>query len=237
MEILDIASLSMQVNRKSIKNLHISVLPPDGRVRVSAPKTMTETALRMAVISRIPWIKKQQADFARQPRQSDREMVNGECHYLWGRRYRLNIIETNGHHQAKVMRGKIDLHVRKGTSKSNKTLVLSNYYRELLKRAVDPLIQHWQDKMGVFTTYWGVKKMKTKWGSCNTDTKRIWLNLELAKKPPECLEYILVHELVHLLERKHNERFKAYMDEFLPDWRERRDLLNKTPLVFEHWGY
>lgn len=164
-------------------------------------------------------------------------MVNGECHYLWGRQYRLNVIETTGRHHAKAMRGKVNLYVQKGTSKSNKGLVLSNYYRELIKRAVDPLILHWQHKMGVIPTYCGVKKMKTKWGSCNTDAKRIWLNLELAKKPPECLEYILVHELVHLLERKHNERFKAYMDEFLPDWRERRDLLNKTPLAFEHWSY
>jgi hypothetical protein len=227
----------MQLNRKAIKNLHISVLPPDGRVRVSAPESMTDTAVRMAVISRIPWIKKQQSDFAKQPRQSDREMVSGECHYLWGRRYRLNVIERVGKHEIKQGRGRLNLYVSSETTTENKALVLNSYYREVLKTRIDELLPCWERKIGVVAADWGVKKMKTKWGSCNTQAKRIWLNLELAKKPPECMEYILVHELVHLLERKHNERFKFYMDKFLPDWRERRDLLNRMPLAHSHWSY
>lgn len=237
MVMIEIGSIAMQLNRKAIKNLHISVLPPDGRVRVSAPESMTETAIRMAVISRIPWIKKQQSDFAKQPRQSDREMVSGECHYLWGRRYRLNLIERSGKHEIKLGRGRLHLYVNPATTLENKALVLSSYYRDALKARIAELLPVWEDKIGVTAADWGVKKMKTKWGSCNTQAKRIWLNLELAKKPPECLEYILVHELVHLLERNHNERFKRYMDRLLPDWRERRDLLNRMPLAHNDWVY
>ena len=234
---IQIGTIELQLNRKPIKNLHISVLPPDGRVRVSAPEKMTDTAIRMAVISRIPWIKKQQSDFARQPRQSDREMLNGESHYLWGRRHRLNVVERAGRHEVKVAPGKMYLYVNTGTSTENRALLLSQYYRSALKLRISELLPPWQQEMGVTANSWGVKKMKTKWGSCNTDAKRIWLNLELAKKPPECLEYILVHELVHLLERRHNEHFKAYMDKHLPDWRERRNLLNKMPLAHNNWIY
>lgn len=234
---VEIGSITLQLNRKAIKNLHISVLPPDGRVRVSAPESMTETTIRMAVISRIPWIKKQQSDFAKQPRQSDREMVSGECHYLWGRRYRLNLIERSGKHEIRLGRGRLHLYVNTATTLENKALVLSSYYRDALKARIAELLPMWESKIGVAATDWGVKRMKTKWGSCNCQAKRIWLNLELAKKPPECLEYILVHELVHLLERNHNERFKGYMDKLLPDWRERRDLLNRMPLAHNNWIY
>ncbi|WP_018402660.1 M48 family metallopeptidase [Marinobacter gelidimuriae] len=234
---IQIGTIELLLNRKPIKNLHISVLPPDGRVRVSAPEKMTDTAIRMAVISRIPWIKKQQSDFAKQPRQSDREMRNGESHYLWGRHHRLSVVERAGRHEVKVGRGKIDLYVSAGTSIENKDLLLSQYYRSALKSRVSELLPYWEKEISVTANSWGVKKMKTKWGSCNTEARRIWLNLELAKKPPECLEYILVHELVHLLERRHNERFKAYMDKHLPDWRERRSLLNKMPLAHNNWIY
>lgn len=234
---MQIGSLSLQLNRKAIKNLHISVLPPDGRIRVAAPEQMTDTAIRMAVISRIPWIKKQQRDFAVQPRQSDREMVSGECHYFWGKRHRLNLIEQVGRHEVKISGGKIHLFVNPGTSIENRAVVLNEFYRTELKKQVEKLIPEWQQRMAVEVAGWSVKKMKTKWGSCNVGAKRIWLNLELAKKPPECLEYILVHELVHLLERKHNERFREHMDKFMPNWRERRDLLNKMPLSFVSWLY
>jgi len=235
--LFQVGSIEFQLNRKPIKNLHISVLPPDGKVRVSAPQHMTDTAIRMAVVSRIPWIKKQQSDFAKQPRQSDREMVSGECHYFWGRRHRLNVIERTGRHEVKVARAKINLYVNPGTSVENRALALTEFYRADMKSRIETLINHWQETIGVNVTAWGVKKMKTKWGSCNAQAKRIWLNLELVKKPPECLEYILVHELVHLLERNHNERFRACMDKYLPDWRERRDLLNRMPLAFENWRF
>lgn len=237
MPLVQIGSLSLQLHRKAIKNLHISVLPPDGRVRVSAPEHMTDTAIRMAVVSRIPWIKKQQREFAGQSRQSDREMVSGECHYFWGKRHRLNVIERVSRHEVKVSGGRIHLFVNPGTSVENRALVLTEFYRNQLKDHIEKLIADWQSRIGVDVADWSVKKMKTKWGSCNTRAKRIWLNLELAKKPPECLEYILVHELIHLLERSHNERFRAHMDKFMPNWRDRRDLLNNLPLAFESWLY
>ncbi len=237
MPLMQMGALSLHLNRKAIKNLHISVLPPDGRIRVSAPEHMTETAIRMAVISRIPWIKKQQKAFAGQSRQSDREMLSGECHYLWGRRYRLNLIERSGRHEVKVSGGKLHLYVNPETSIENKRLVLTEFYRVQLKSQIDQLITGCQERVGVECVDWNVKKMKTKWGSCNIGAKRIWLNLELAKKPPECLEYILVHELVHLLERKHNETFRTHMDRLLPNWQERRDLLKDLPLAFESWRY
>lgn len=234
---IEVGSVALQLNRKPIKNLHISVLPPDGRVRVSAPQSMTDAAVRMALISRIPWIKQQQRDFALQLRQSAREMISGECHYLWGRRYRLNVVERAGKHEIKRGGGRLHLSVNAGTTTERRTLVLWAYYRELLKAKIAELLPIWEHKIGVTATGWGVKKMKTKWGSCNTRAKRIWVNLELAKKPPECLEYVLVHELVHLLERTHNELFKAHMDRLLPDWRERRDLLNQMPLAPNNWVY
>ncbi len=232
---LQIDSLSLQLNRKPIKNLHISVLPPDGRIRVSAPEQMTDTAIRMAVISRIPWIKQQQRSFAAQPRQSNREMVSGECHYLWGKRHRLNLVERFGRHEVKVSGGKIHLFVNPGTSVENRALVLTEFYRAQLKAQVEKRLPEWQQRIAVELADWGVKKMKTKWGSCNIAAKRIWLNLELAKKPPECLEYILVHELVHLLVRKHDQTFRAHMDQQLPNWQDIRDLLNKMPLAFNQW--
>lgn len=235
MTIIEIGSITIQLNRKAIKNLHISVLPPDGRVRASVPEYMTDTAMRMAVIRRIPWIKKQQNNFVKQPRQSEREMVNGECHYLWGRRYRLNVIARVGKHEAKLARGRLHLYVSPTATAEQKMLVLTTYYRNVLKKRISDLLPVWENKIGVTVSAWGVKKMKTKWGSCNTQAKRIWLNLELAKKPPECLEYILVHELVHLLERNHNERFKAHMDKLLPDWQERKELLNGSPLTYDNW--
>ena len=235
MQQVQIGSLSLQLNRKPIKNLHISVLPPDGRIRVSAPEQMTNTAIRMAVISRIPWIKQQQRSFAAQSRQSDREMVSGECHYLWGKRYRLNLVERAGRHEVKVSGGKIHLFVNPGTSVENRALVLTEFYRAQLKAQVEKRLPEWQQRIAVEVVDWGVKKMKTKWGSCNIAAQRIWLNLELAKKPPECLEYILVHELVHLLTRKHDHTFRTHMDKQLPNWQDIRDLLNKMPLAFHPW--
>lgn len=235
MTIIEIGSITIQLNRKAIKNLHISVLPPDGRVRASVPEYMTDAAMRMAVIRRIPWIKKQQNNFVKQPRQSEREMVNGECHYLWGRRYRLNVVAHIGKHEAKLNRGRLHLYVSPVVMAEQKMLVLTTYYRNVLKKRISDLLPIWENKIGVTVAAWGVKKMKTKWGSCNTQAKRIWLNLELAKKPPECLEYILVHELVHLLERNHNDRFKAHMDKLLPDWLERKALLNGLPLNYDNW--
>ena len=235
---LTVGGVKVDVVRKDIKNLHLGVYPPHGRVRVATPLVVSDEAVRLAVIDKLGWIKRQKAKFAGQPRQSQREMVNGESHYFLGQRYRLRVREQDAPARVAV-RGvaSIDLFVRAGTSPDQREAVLLRWHREQLKALIAPLLEQWQMIVGVQVAAWGVKKMKTKWGSCNPQTRRIWINLELAKKAPECAEYILVHELVHLLERKHNERFKGHMDMLMPDWRERRDFLNKSPLAFDSWGY
>lgn len=237
--LIEIGELDIHLTRKDIKNLHISVMPPDGQVRVSAPDAMTETAIRMAVIHRIPWIRRQQAAFNKQERQSAREMVNGETHYLWGRRYRLEVIESDTlkSQTVKLKSGKLILTVNTGASEELRLKLLAEYYRGRLKARAPDLIDKWSKKTGVTIIDWQVQKMKTKWGSCNIEEGNIRLNLDLAKKPLLCLEYIILHELLHFKERQHNDRFKALLDTHMPDWRSRRDLLNQMPLNQENWKH
>ncbi|MGA3208772.1 MAG: SprT family zinc-dependent metalloprotease [Syntrophales bacterium] len=235
---ITVSGITVDVVRKAIKNLHLGVYPPHGRVRVAAPLAVNDEAVRLAVISRLGWIKRQQVKFEDQPRQSRREMIRGESHYFLGQRYLLNVIE---HHNAgKVaLRNKaiIDLYVRPGSDDEQREKVLQRWYREQLKALGPPLLEKWQQALGVAVADWGIKKMKTKWGGCSVEARRIWINLELAKKPVQCLEYIIVHELVHLLERQHNDRFTAYMDKFMPQWRLLRETLNQGPLGHETWKY
>ncbi|OHE16500.1 MAG: metal-dependent hydrolase [Syntrophobacterales bacterium GWC2_56_13] len=235
---IKVSGITVDVVRKAIKNLHLGVYPPYGRVRVAAPLAVSDDAVKLAVISRLGWIKRQKAKFEDQPRQSRREMVTGESHYFLGQRYRLNTKEQNGAGKV-VLRNKaaIDLYVRPGTDAERREKILQQWYREQLKALVPPLLDKWQQTLDVQVADWGIKKMKTKWGACNIKVRRIWLNLDLAKKPIQCLEYILVHELVHLLERHHNDRFTAYMDKFIPKWRFLRETLNKGPLGHETWKY
>jgi predicted metal-dependent hydrolase len=232
---LVVSGIPVQVVRKDIKNLHLSVCPPDGHVRVAVPSHLTDDNVRLAVISRLSWIKKQQASLLAQPRQSAPEMVTGESHYFFGKRYRLEVIERRGRHEVVIKNNStLQLFVNPGTSKFNRALVLNEWYRDQLKLQISELLTHWQTVIGKQAS-WGIKRMKTRWGSCNINQRRIWLNLELAKKPLECLEYVLVHELVHLLERHHNARFKAYMDQYLPQWQRCRDILKREPLTDENW--
>jgi hypothetical protein len=197
-----------------------------------------DEAVRLAVISKLAWIKRQQAMFQGQDRQSAREYVSRESHYYWGERYLLNVAYHDAPPQV-VVRNKtaLDLFVREGSDTAKRERVLQEWYRQQLKTAIPPLIAKWEPIIGVEVTEWRVKRMKTKWGTCTIEARRIWLNLELVKKPPQCLEYIVVHEMVHLLERHHNERFVACMDEFLPQWRLFRDELNQAPLAHETWEY
>lgn len=234
---LVVSGIPVQVVRKPIKNLHLSVCPPDGHVRLAVPLHMTDDNVRLAVITRLSWIKKQQAGFQVQPRQSEREMVTGESHYLFGKRYRLEVIERRGRHDVIIKNNTtLQLFVNPGTSLPNRTLVLTEWYRQQLKARIPDLLKQWEPLIGEQVTAWGIKKMKTKWGSCNISQRRVWLNLELAKKPLECLEYVLVHELVHLLERHHSDRFKAYLDKYLPQWQRCRDILKHEPLGSEDWA-
>lgn len=228
---LKIGSIDIEVHRKDVKNLNITVHPPLGDVRVSVPLSMSETSVRMAIIGRLAWIKKQQADFKEQRRQSKREMISGESHYLWGKHYRLNVIERKGRHVIKK-RGKwLDLYVSPNATQDNRRKVIEVFYRIELKTALDDLLVEWQKRLHVKLNAYGIRKMKTKWGSCNTDAARTLFNLELAKKPYECLEYIVVHELVHLLVRTHNDEFKALMDVHMPDWKHRKALLKDQLLT------
>lgn len=236
--ILQVSGLDVHVTRKAIKNLHLGVYPPDGQVRVSAPLHVTDDNVRLAVVSKLAWIRRQQARFQSQPRQSQREMVSGESHYVWGNRYLLDVVEQQGRPAIALTGNKrLRLAVRPGASRARREGALNEWYRAEIKARVPELLTKWELQLGVAVADWGVKKMKTRWGSCNMEARRIWLNLELAKKPPECLEYVLVHELVHLLERRHNERFRAHMDRVMPPWRLHRDTLNSTPLAHEEWLY
>lgn len=234
--VITVSGIDVQIVRKDIKNLHLGVYPPDGRVRVAVPQHVTDDNIRLAVVSKLSWIRKQQKDFEDQPRQSEREYISGECHYVFGKRCRLELIERDGKPAVQQLQsGKLKLFVRPNTSIEIKEKILNAWYREQLKSVIPVMLERWQPIVGKTADDWGVKKMKTKWGSCNIEQRRIWLNLELAKKPPECLEYILVHELIHLHERHHNERFRALMDQFIPYWRTSRKTLNTSPLAHEDW--
>lgn len=235
---ISVAGLDVDVVRKDIKNLHLGVYPPEGRVRIAAPLHLDDDAVRMAVISKITWIRRQQKRFKDQRRQSPREYISRESHYFLGQRYLLNVIEQDGSSRVEIRnKSLIDLYVPQGSDRSKKERVLTEWYRREIKAIIPPLIEKWEPLLGVDVAEWGVKRMKTRWGSCNVEARRIWLNLELIKKPPHCLEYIVVHEMVHLLERHHTDRFKELMDHFMPQWQMYRDELNQTPLGHETWTY
>ena len=233
-----VGELEVDVTRKNIKNMHLAVYPPNGMVKVSVPLLVNDEAVRLAIMTKTPWIKKQQAKYKNQARQSPRQYITGESHYALGRRYRLNIVYREGPGRI-IIRNKttIDLYVKEGTDTATRERVFREWYRKQLKAKIPPLIKKWEGIIGVHVADWGVKKMKTKWGTCNIEVHRIWLNLELAKKPEQCLEFIIVHELVHLLEKHHNERFKALMDEFMPKWKETKAILERYPLAHEDWEY
>lgn len=234
---ITVSGLTVEVVRKQIKNLHLGVYPPQGRVRVAAPLAVDDEAVRLAVVGKLGWIKRQRAKFQAQPRQSQRRMVSGESHYFLGRRYRLRVHESSGTALHIALRGKacMDLFVRPETTVERREQVLQDFYRAELKRLVPELLEKWQPKLGVEVRAWGIKRMKTKWGTCNIEAQRIWLNLELAKKPVQCLEYILVHELAHLHERHHNDRFISLLNQHLPQWNQLREQLNSSHLADERW--
>jgi len=236
--ILIINGLQVEVVRKAIKNLHLGVYPPDGHVRVAAPLYLGDEALRMMVITRLGWIRRQQDAFANQDRQSQRDIVSGESHYFAGRRYRLDVIERHGRPKMCVRNSStLEMTAPPGSERYVRERILERWYRQQLREAIPPLLEKWQPIIGVRVNEVHIKKMKTLWGSCNIEAGRIWLNLELIKKPPMCLEYILVHEMVHLLERHHSERFQTLMDHFLPSWQLLQTEINRFPLSHADWQY
>ena len=235
---IEVAGIPVEIVRKEIKNLHVGVYPPSGRVRVAAPLRLDDEAVRLALISRLGWIRRKQAEFQQQVRQSQREFVTGESHYFEGRRYRLSVIERDAPPTVKPRNNTtLELGVRPNSDREAREAVLHRWYRRHLRDQLPPLITKWEAEVGVTVEDVRIKKMKTLWGSCNIEAKRIWLNLELAKKPSSCLVYIFVHEMVHLLERQHNDRFRELMDNLIPQWRSYRDELNCAPLSHENWRY
>lgn len=237
MDHITVSDIRVDVVRKDIKNAHLAVYPPTGRVRIAAPLRMSDRSIRLLAVSKIAWIRKHQRRIVAQPRETPRDYVNGESHYYRGRRYLLKVIERTGRHSVEIKGKFMVLTVHPGASVLSRDRVVREWYRARVKEHAAPLFSKWESRMGVHAEEWGVKVMRTKWGSCNAAAARIWLNLELAKKPPQCLEYLVVHELAHLLERTHNERFIAHMDAFMPKWRAYRKELNSLPVRHEEWDH
>lgn len=228
----------VKVIRKKIKNLHLAVCPPDGWVRIAVPEMIDDEAVRLAVLSKQAWIKRQQKIFCEQARQSSREFISGESHYYLGRRYRLAVCHTTARPFVEVKNKKhIILHISANATRAQRQGLLIAWYRQEMKKILLPLIAKWEGKSGLAVADYGIKRMKTRWGSCNPRAQRIWLNLELIKKPIQCLEYVVVHEMVHFLERTHNDNFVAHMNRLLPQWRACQDDLNRAPLAHEDWKY
>ncbi|MFC5430767.1 M48 family metallopeptidase [Paraburkholderia denitrificans] len=234
---IDLGEMSIDVVRKDIKHVHLSVYPPDGRVRISAPRHMASDLIRVYAITRLDWIRRQQRKLLAQERETPREYLDRESHYVWGKRYLLRIVEADAAPAVNLKHSTLELRVRPGSDAGRRREVLDAWYREQLRNALPPLLEKWESLLGVRARRLLVQHMKTQWGSCNPSSGNIRLNTDLARKPPECIEYILVHELLHLIEPTHNARFQSLMDRFMPQWRQIRDEVNRLPVRHEDWVY
>jgi predicted metal-dependent hydrolase len=234
---INLGGIAVDVVQKDIKNIHLSVNPPNGHVRISAPMRMDIDTIRVFAIAKLGWIKSQQKKMREQVRETPREYLDRESHYVWGKRYLLKLEANEAAPEVELKHSRMILRIRHGASKEKKQGVLEAWYREQIKAALPPLLVKWERLLGVNAGRCFVQKMRTKWGSCSYKTGNVRLNTDLAKKPPECLEYILVHELVHLLEPTHNQHFIALMDQFMPKWKFYKEQLNRLPVRHEDWGY
>jgi len=234
---IHLGDIIVEVTQKDIKNVHLSVYPPYGKVKIAAPERMELETIRIYAISKLSWIKKQQAKIVAQKREAPREYITNESHYFQGKRYLLKVITHKAAPFVKQKHNHLELYIRPETTTEKRKEILEEWYRSQLKTTVASYINKWEKIMNSAVAEVGIKKMKTKWGTCNIEAKRIWINLELAKKPKECLEYIVVHEMVHFFERNHNSRFVALMDNYLPNWRELKIELNRLPVSHIDWEY
>lgn len=234
---IDLGDQQAEVIRKDIKHVHLSVYPPDGRIRISAPKGMALETIRIYAITKLDWIRQQQRKLLAQERETPREYLDKESHYVWGKRYLLRNVEAVGSAKVELKHSTLEIHLRPGSDTDKRHDVLESWYREQIRKAVPALLIRWETQLGVRPNRVLVQRMKTKWGSCNPISGHIRLNTELARKPPVCLEYIVVHELVHLLEPTHNVRFQLLMDDAMPHWRQIRSELNQLPVRHEDWEY
>jgi len=234
--LLVIGNIEAVVVQKNIKNLHLSVLPPNGMVKVTAPIGTKEDVIRVFLTSKSSWIKKQQVKYINQRRQFKREYVTGETHYYLGQPYRL-IVKNDADKNKIYIKGKrtIMLEVKSKTSNTQKERIVTEWYRVELKNLLNELIKKWQPKFKTSPESWKIRRMKTKWGSYNTKTNKILINLELIKKPYNCIEYVVVHEWLHLIEPKHNKHFVELLDKYLPNWRARKEELDAFILSYEKW--
>jgi predicted metal-dependent hydrolase len=234
---IQLGDIPVEIVRRDIKNVHLSVHPPTGRVRVAAPLRMSLNTVRVYAISKLAWIKRQQTKLREQERETRREFIDRESHYFGGRRYLLKVIEVEKGPSVELAQGRMLLRVRPGTGTGRREEVVEQWLRAQLRDSVPPLIDKWERLMGVKVKQFFIQRMKTKWGSCNHRAASIRLNTDLARKPRECLEYIIVHEMAHLVEPTHNDHFATLMDHAMPKWKFYRDLLNQLPLRHENWDY
>jgi predicted metal-dependent hydrolase len=223
---MNVSGIEIEIVKKDIQNMHLNVMPPSGKVRISAPYGTSDDAINLFAVKKISWIKKQVEKFKCQQRQTEREYITGESHYLWGRRYKLEIRYSNKGNSIEVKGNKMILTVREKSTRQQRESYVNEWYRAELKDKLPHWVKKWENIIGVKAYAVGVKNMLTRWGTCNSETKRILVNLQLAKKPVKCLEYILIHELVHLREKTHTNRFVEHMDSYMPDWRVVKDELN-----------
>ncbi|HHZ00164.1 MAG TPA: SprT family zinc-dependent metalloprotease [Sedimentibacter sp.] len=225
---LRVENIEIDLVRKNIKNIHLTVYPPDGRVRLAVPRQMDDEDAQIFALSKLPWIIKQRKKYTTLEKQEKNEYITGESNYYLGQKYLLNVMVTKGKEYVELRnQGYMDLYVRPTSTPEKREKVLFEWYRQKLKELVPFYIEKWEKIIGVEVKEFGIKRMKTRWGTCNTRDKRIWINLELARKAPQCLEYIIVHEMVHLLEKRHNKAFRDYMNEFLPAWKTIKNELNE----------
>ncbi len=234
---LVLGNIDVEVILKDIKNVHLSVHPPNGRVRIAAPSRMKLDNIRLYAISKLAWIKTQQKQLREQQRETPREYLERESHYVWGKRYLLKVIEHDAPPTIELKHRNLIIRVRPETTQTKREQLIDDWYREQVRTAAALLIEKWQPILKVKSCGFYVQRMKTRWGSCNTEARTIRINTELGKKAPECLVYIVVHELVHLIERTHNEQFRFLLESHLPRWKEIRSLLNRSPLSHVDWEY
>jgi predicted metal-dependent hydrolase len=233
MESFKVAEITVNVTFKEIKNIHLSVHPPYGEVTLSAPPKYDLDTLRLYVVSRIDWLRERIIKFQKQERIPARKFINNETHFFLGQRYKLFLNETQGKQYIEKIVDRLIMHLRSKSDKNKRAAIMESWHRKELKIITKKFVEKWEPKLSVKVRAFGIKKMKTKWGTCNPETGRIWMNLELAKMPENCIEYIIVHEMVHLLEKTHNKRFFALLDHYMPGWQIHRDKLNNLPLSDE----
>lgn len=228
MKIINVLNISAEVEWKKIKNIHLTIYPPNARIHVSAPLFMTEEAIHLFLISKQAWIKQKVSQVLNQNRQTPREYVSGENHYFKGQRFRLKVIYHNAPAKVEIQGNEfINLYVREGVTEERKAEIIKEWYREKLKETLPELISKWEAIIGVKANKWSIKQMKTIWGSCNHRTKNILFNLELIKKPLHCIEYVVVHELLHIKVRLHNKEYISLLNKYFPNWKQIKDELNE----------